>query len=288
MSALAENLIKRISDGLEEYSRAERAVAEVVLDEPERIIHTSLANLARLAEVSEPTVLRFCRSSGSDGYPDFKVKLAQALASYFPFADLPVQPDDVIGAYASKVIEATLDAVLRVRSSLALEVAQQAVSLLTSATKIEFWGVGASGIVAIDAHHKFFRLSSSCVAYADSHMQYMSAITLAPGDVVVAISHTGRTRELLASVELARASGASVIAITAEDSPLAGLADLLLAVDVREDTELYTPMTSRIAHLVVIDILALGVALAGSASSAERLRRIKDQLRHKRVPIGQQ
>ena len=144
--------------------------------------------------------------------------------------------------------------------------------------------MGASGAVAIDAHHKFFRLGVPCVAYADSHMQYMSAATLAPGDVVVAISHTGRTRELLQSVELARASGASIVAITAKGSPLEEFADLLLAVDVREDTDLYTPMTSRIAHLVVIDVLALGVALAGDTRSVERLRRMKDQLRHKRVP----
>lgn len=284
MTVPVDNLLKRISAERDDLSRAERAVAEVVLDQPDRVIYASLAELARWAAVSEPTVLRFCRSLGMDGYQDFKVNLAQALASHFPFADLPIQPSDGVGDYAAKVFEATLDTVMRVRSSFDLAVAERAVNLLKDATKIEFWGVGASGAVAVDAHHKFFRLGVPCVAYADSHMQYMSAATMAPGDVVVAISHTGRTRELLQSVELARASGASVIAITARGSPLAELADLLLAVDVREDTDLYTPMTSRIAHLVVIDVLALGVALAGDTRSVERLRRMKDQLRHKRVP----
>jgi RpiR family carbohydrate utilization transcriptional regulator len=125
-----------------------------------------------------------------------------------------------------------------------------------------------------------------CVAYSDSHMQYMSAATLQPGDAVVAISHTGRTRELLQSVDAARQSGATLIAITAPGSPLAQRADVLIPIDVPEDTDLYTPMTSRIAHLLVIDVLALGVALRGDDRTAERLRRMKDLLRAKRLPKG--
>ena len=284
MIAPVDNLLKRIASDREALSRAERQVADIVLDRPTDLLYASLAELSAQAQVSEPTVLRFCRSIGCDGYQDFKVRLAQSLASHFPYADLAIEPDDGVRDYAVKVLNGTLDTVLQLRSNLDFEAIDSAVDLLRSASKIEFFGVGASGAVALDAHHKFFRLGVPCVAYSDSHMQYMSAATMGPGDVVVAISHTGRTRELLESVQLARESGAAILAITAGDSPLAREAQLLIQVDVPEDTDLYTPMTSRIAHLVVIDVLALGVALAGSDTSVDRLRRIKDRLRHKRLP----
>ncbi len=279
-----ENLLQRMHDARDTLSPAERRVADIALDRPEEVIYASLASVAKDAGVSEPTVVRFCRSLGCDGFGDFKVSLAQSLASHFPYADLPIAPDAGVSDYATKVFDATLDTLVRLRRQLDGPAVERAVELLQAAHKIEFYGVGASGSVAHDAQHKFFRLMIPCVAYSDSHMQYMSAATLRPEDVVVAISHTGRTRDLLESVEAARASRARVVAITTGRSPLARLADVTLAVDVPEDTDLYTPMTSRIAHLVVVDVLALGVALRGSDLASERVRHMKELLRAKRLP----
>ena len=157
---------------------------------------------------------------------------------------------------------------LQVRDKLDTAKLQEAIRLLTQANRVEFYGFGASGAVAVDAQHKFFRLQMSTTAYSDPHMQNMSAVTLTPGDVVVAISQTGRTKSLMQSVQLAKEVGASVIGLCPSGSPLAEMVTLPLFMDVPEDTEIYTPMSSRIAHLVAIDVLAVEI---GRASCRERV-----------------
>jgi RpiR family transcriptional regulator, carbohydrate utilization regulator len=270
-------------DGL---SRSERKVADVVADDAERILGATLAEVARAAGVSEPTVVRFCRSLGLKGYGEFKVRLAQSLVHRGAYADLEVRPGDPASVYAPKIFDATIDMLARVRHALDPAALEAATDLLARAHKIEFYGVGASGAVAIDAQHKFFRLMAPCVAYTDTHMQYMSAATLGPQDVVVAISHTGRTLELIESAALARRSGASVIALTAPGTPLATASTVTLAIAVPEDTDVYTPMQSRMAHLVVIDVLAVGLALRGGEATRARLEHMKAMLRAKRHPRG--
>lgn len=286
MIATPVDLLKRVEDQRSALSPSERRVAELALERPEELIYASLAVVAGQAGVSEPTVVRFCRSVGCTGFQDFKLQLAQSMASHFPYADLPIDADAGVVDYATKVFDATLDTLVRLRRDLDVTAVERAVEHLTAARKIEFYGLGASGSVAQDAQHKFFRLPVPCVAYSDPHMQTMSAATLGREDVVVAISHTGRTRELLESVEVARRSGATILAVTSTGSPLAALADVAIGVDVPEDTDLYTPMTSRMAHLAVIDVLALGVALRGGRGTAERLRHMKESLVRKRVPRG--
>ncbi len=265
-------------------SRSERKVALVVLSQPDKTIHSTLADLANLAEVSEPTVLRFCRTIGCEGFQDFKVRLAQSLVTSFSYSGLEIDPDDAAATFYKKIFNGTIDMLVKVRNQVDDRALEEAITALSQAHKIEFYGVGASGAVAMDAQHKFFRLMVPCVAYTDSHMQFMSAAALDEQDVVVAISHTGRTKELLESVSLARQSGATVIAITAAASPLDELSSITLPVNVPEDTDIHTPMFSRIAHLVVIDVLALGVAIKGGMAMTERLRRVKDSLRNKRLP----
>ena len=152
------------------------------------------------------------------------------------------------------------------------------------ANRVEFYGFGASGAVAADAQHKFFRLQISTAAYTDPHMQNMSAATLKQGDVVVAISQTGRTRALVDSVRRARAVGATVIGLCPSHSPLADEVSMPLYIDVHEDTEIYTPMSSRIAHLVLIDVLAVGVAKTRGPKLAEQLKAVKKSLNPLRFP----
>lgn len=277
-------LLREIESLAAALPRSERKVADVVLDRSDEVLRQTLAELAAASTVSQPTVLRFLRRLGCDGYQDFKVRLAQSLVGRGAYTDLEVKPDDPPGTYPHKIIDATIGALVDLRHALDVDAIEAATNLLGRAHKIEFYGMGASAAVAFDAHHKFFRLMVPCVAYTDAHMQWMSAATLDPEDVVVAISHTGRNRELLESVRLARASGATVIAITASHTPLAESASLTLAVDVPEDTDVYTPMYSRLMHLVVIDVLAVGLALRAGPPVQARLARMKTMLRHRRLP----
>jgi RpiR family transcriptional regulator, carbohydrate utilization regulator len=277
------DLLFRINEYLSSLSKAERKVAEVVLAEPQEVINSNITRISQQAAVSEPTVVRFCRSIGCDGFQDFKVQLAQSLVADVSYLDMNIKLEDDAVTYTHKVFDATINSLIKVRNQLDGDVIEQAVEALTNARKIEFYGFVASGAVAIDAQHKFFHFAVPCVAYTDLHMQLMSAAVLGEGDVVVAISHTGRTKELIESVRLARASGATVIGITAPESPLARLCSIVIGVEVPENTDVYMPAISRIAHLLVIDVLVVGVALGGGAQIAERLGRMKGVLQEWRL-----
>ena len=278
------NLLEALRTGGAGLSRSARKVANIVLERPEAVIRMTLAELASEAAVSEPTVVRFFRAIGCDDYNDFKVALAQSITVDFTYADIDITPDDTAATYATKVFRATFDTLAKVHHNLDFQALDNAVNAIANAHRLEFYGLGASGAVAMDAYHKFFRLIHSCAVYTDSHMQYMAAATLASEDVVVAVSHTGRTKELLESVQLASRNGAMIVAITAPRSPLAEASSVLLSVDVPEDTDVHTPMMSRIAHLLIVDTLAIGVATKGGRTVAERLHRVKESLIAKRIP----
>lgn len=280
---LHNNLLLQIRESLNRFSAAERKVAEAVLAQPRTTISASISELSRQAGVSEPTVVRFCRRIECDGFQDFKVQLAQSLAADVSYLDMDIRPDDNAAAYKQKVFDSVINSLITVRNQLDNTVLERSVEALAGARKIEFYGFVASGAVAIDAQNKFFHFAVPCVAYTDLHMQLMSAAALGPQDVVVAISHTGRTKELIESVKVARQSGATVIGITADDSPLARLCSLVIAVEVPENTDLYMPTISRIAHLLVIDVLAVGVALRGGVDAAKRLQKMKTVLQGRRL-----
>lgn len=277
-------LLRRIATAEETLTPAEAKVASLVLAEPSWVLGQSLMQVAARAGVSEPTVIRFCRSIGLNGFQSFRLRLAQSIASGTVFLPTEIGPGDSPGALADKVLERSARTLIDVRTQLQPARLEQAISLLANARRVEFYGLGSSGIVAADARHKFFRLGIAAAAYADAHLHGMAATMLEPGDVVVAISSTGRTIDLISSVELAREAGADVIAITAPGSPLAAVANVPIEISVDEDTDIYTPMTTRLAQLAIIDVLSVGVALRQGPELAERLERTWRSLRTKRLP----
>lgn len=278
-SALLER-IRTLAPGLR---RSERKVANLVLSRPHAVVNAAIATVAEQAEVSDPTVIRFCRTLGYAGFQQFKLELARSLATGVPYVLQGVQPDEPTDELATKIVERAIATLVQMRNHLNARPMEQAIELLNSAHRIEFYGHGASGIVAADAQHKFFRLGVPTVAYSDPHVHSMSAATLTTDAVVVAISHTGRSRDLLQSAKLALDNGAHVIGITAAGTPLAQQSTVALYADVQEDTDIYTPMTSRIAHLTIIDILAVGLALKRGPEAQQQLEHTKTELRDKRL-----
>ncbi len=281
-----DNILEKIKNSQTQFRRSEQKVADYVLSYANEVIHMRIVDLATEANVSEPTVVRFCRALDCDGFQDFKLRLAQVLAKETRFAQFSMKEDDSVDDFTNSIFDTTASALLSVKNRIDVKMVQKAISLLTSSKRVEFFGFGASGAVATDAQHKFFRLQMSTAAYSDPHMQNMSAVTLTDTDVVVAISQTGRTKALLQSIQLVREAGANVIALCPSGSPLAELATIPLYIDVPEDTEIYTPMTSRIAHLVVIDVLAVGVAKMRGPKLAEHLKAVKRSLHSLRMQEG--
>jgi len=276
------NILEKIANELDTFSKSERKVAEVILASPSTVIHASIAALAKQANISEPTVNRFCRRLDTKGYPDFKLHLAQSLANGTPYVNRHVDENDSADEYTAKIFESTMANLELARKSLDTNSINRAVDLLTQANKISFFGLGASAVVAHDALNKFFRFNVPVVYFDDILMQRMSAINSQQGDVVVLISHTGRTKSLVEVAQLAKENDATVIGITTEGTPLAKECSLVLSVDVAEDTDLYMPMSSRIAQLALVDILATGFTLRRGTKFRDNLKKVKDSLRSSR------
>ncbi len=254
-------LLDSIQTQLDSLSKSERKVALVVLAHPEATVAENITALAKSAQVSEPTVVRFCRSLGYDGWHEFKLKLAQNLALAMPGATESPAQDDLAADLINKICSRSINTLLDLRNHLKPDTIQRALDILVQSNKIEFYGQGSSGIVAADAQHKFFRSGVPTVAYADPHIHSIAATLLKEGDTVVAISQRGNSTSLLRSVELARKGGASIIALAPSGTPLAALATVLIPIDIIFNIDPYTPISARLAHLVVIDILAVGLAL---------------------------
>jgi RpiR family carbohydrate utilization transcriptional regulator len=262
-------------------------VGRLCLADPRAFAKLPVSELADRSHVSKPTVVRFCRSVGYDGLSDFKRKLAGTVNEGVPFIHRSVDVDDKTSDIMVKVIDNTVAAFLKYRndaSSVSIEKAAAALVAAYQAKKqIQFFGVGNSGIVAQDAQHKFFRLGINANAYSDGHMQVMSASILGPGDCVVVISNSGRTRDLMDACDIARKNGATTIVITASGSPLASAGHIHLCADHPEGFDKYSPMVSRLLHLLIIDILATCVALRiGSSTLQPFLSEMKHNLRNKR------
>jgi RpiR family carbohydrate utilization transcriptional regulator len=283
----AGTMLDRIRASLPSLAAAEQRVGRLVLGDPRAFASLPVSELAERASVSKPTVIRFCRSMGYDGLSDFKLKLAGSVSEGVPFIHRSVDADDKAGEVLVKVIDNTVAAFLKYRndaSTYAVERACEAlVATYETGRRIEFYGVGNSGIVAQDAQHKFFRLGVNTVAYSDGHLQVMSASLLGPGDCVVVISNSGRTRDLMDACDIARKNGATTIVITASGSPLATAGHIHLAADHPEGYDRYSPMVSRLLHLMIVDVLATCVALRiGAARLQPLLREMKNNLRTKR------
>ncbi|MCE4552841.1 MurR/RpiR family transcriptional regulator [Roseateles cellulosilyticus] len=283
-------MLERVKAALPALPPAEQRVAKLLLADARSFASLPVSELADRAHVSKPTVVRFCRSVGYDGLADFKLKLAGSVNEGVPFVHRAVDEDDKPSDIIVKVVDNAVAALLHYRNDAASHAFERAIEALADSARhgkrIEFYGVGNSGIVAQDAQHKFFRLGVNTVATSDGHVQLMSATMLQPGDCAVIISNSGRSRDLLDAAEIARKKGATIIIITASASPLAQLAlgpgQILLAVDHPEDFDRYSPMVSRLLHLIAVDILTTGVALKLGQHLRPMLQEIKKNLRAKR------
>ena len=278
------NLIRRITENLSSLRKSEAKVASYILANANAVIKMRIVDLASQSKVSEPTVMRFCKAVGFDGFQSFKLQLAQQLGLGSVFTQFAVEDNDTVADLINKVFDTTVGSLITAREEINSEVLEQAITTISNARRVEFYGFGASGSVAADAQHKFFRLQLSSAAYTDPHIQRMSAISLGDEDVVVAISQSGETQALLQSVELAREAGANVIGLAPQNTSLSRLCNLAIYVNMEEDLKSFTPVSSRIAHLVVIDVLATGVARHRKPLLKEHLKRLEKSQKALRTP----
>jgi len=264
-------MLNKIASARPSLSRAERKVADQVLENPELCIEASIQHLANLAGVSDPTVLRFCRAIGCKGYHDFKIRMAQSIASQDKFFFRDVTTSDTTRQLSAKLVDSAIASMQNIQNQLNHEAMETAIDLYCSADRVEFYGSGGSALVAEDAQLKFFRLGKPAIAYADPHVQKASAVLLDSKALAIAISYSGRNRDVIDAMGLARRSGSPIVTVTRTGSPLESLSDVNLNVEVAEDSDVFSPLKSRLAQMVVLDILAVGVALRGGDKMIDRL-----------------
>lgn len=267
--------LERIRKARSQFSPAEERVAGLILTHPRAVMSEPISEIARRAKVSQPTVIRFCRTMGCQGLADFKLKLASGVTGNVPVAHSQVHVGDSSLDVGVKVVDNTIAAMMEVRDSLNSDTLSKVIDALSRATRVEFYGFGSCGLVAEDAQQKFFRLGIPSSAYTDPQLQEVSATLLKNSDVAVIISNSGRLRHLATTVEVAVNSGATIIALAPSNSQLAKRADYTLAVEHDEGSTMHIPMVSRILMLLLIDVLAVGVSLNRSSPFAELQRQAK-------------
>lgn len=273
------NIIEVVRSMLPELRKSDRKVADVVLADPRRVLNATVAETAAWSDVSQPTVIRFSTAVGCAGFQDFKLRLAQSLALGTPATHSVLLASDEPETVSEKIFDYTLTSLDWARNHLDREALHRAVDVLAGARSIEFFGFGASGIVARDAQQKFPLFGVPCGAQVDAHQQVMIASMMSEGDVAVMISNTGATQSILDVAKIARAAGAKVVGLVGSDSPLVACCDVPILIETLDNTNVYTPTTSRIAALVVVDILSTCVALQRSADHQERVAAMKQRLR---------
>ena len=207
-------LLAPIQRARKNLSPAEKRVADPMLAHPRSALNDAIADLAKAAQVSQPTVIRFCRSLGCVGLSDFKLRLASGLSGSMPLTHTQVTVSDSVLELGVKVLGNTASAMLQVRDQLNRDTLVRAIELLAAAQRIEFFAVGHRGVVADDAQLEFLRFGVPSASFTDPRLQVLAANVLRPSDVVVIIS-SGRVDDLLAVADMARQRGAAVLAIIA-------------------------------------------------------------------------
>jgi len=288
---LAEGVVVRIRALAPSLSPAERRVAELVLEDPSRAASRTITELARAAGTSETTVIRFCKVLGLPGYPELRLRLAAESAREFAregdrarVVGSDIGPDDTMEQIVEKVAFADARAVEETARHLDIETLETVAEAMAAASRIELFGVGASGFVALDLQGKLHRIGRRAYAWLDTHAALASAALLSKGDVAFGISHTGATADTIDVLTEARSRGATTVALTNfPRSPVVGVVDHVLTTAARETTFRSGATASRIAQLTVVDCLFVAVARRHYRETLRALEATYDAVSGRRV-----
>lgn len=262
---------------------AEQRVADFILKHPEELIYLTVTELAEKTETSESTVVRLCQKIGYKGYQEFKIVLARDLVAPTNAIYEQIEPGDALTSLKNKVFQANgqaLQDTLEVLNDVELQGAIDAISV---AKKVEIYGVGGSGPIALDAYHKCLKLGIPAIALSDSDMMAMSSALLKKDMVALGISHTGASRDVCDALQNAKSAGATTICITHRaTSPITKVADFKLFTAAKETAFRSDAMSSRIAQLSIVDVIYVGVALKDYERSTQTVARTREATASKR------
>ena len=257
-----------------DLAASEAKVVDLLLADPLFVGASTTAEVAARAGVSPPTVVRAARALGFTGFTELKIDIARARGTARFFAPPEVLTADATSASVLETsIRAGTDALTALGGAIDLSALDKAVERIQHARQVFSFGAGPSSTVAADAVFRLRTIGVMSVGIPDHLSAMIAARLLGAGDVVIAISSTGRTTSTLAVADAAVSAGASLIAVTNQyDTPLAALAEVALVVGGMPLPSQMAAAGSRLAQLVVIDALVTALALRDQARSrrAER------------------
>jgi DNA-binding MurR/RpiR family transcriptional regulator len=254
------NTILKIKSYYNGLTKTETKIADYVLEHLQDIIYCSVTELAERAGVGETTVLRFCRKMGFNGFQDFKLALAQDLVQPFTNDEEEIVENDTTLSIINKTTTKHMKIIEENRQLLDEKQVEKAIDLILSAKTNVFFGVGSSGLTALQAANSLTRIGIKCDAKQDSHFQAMTAALLTKDDCAIGISVSGSTKDTIHNLEIAKKRGAKIICITSNGkSPITKLADVVLLMSSKESPLEGSSIISQIAQLSVIDILCAAI-----------------------------
>ena len=256
------SLVSKITADLTRLSEAERKIGEYIIQNPELIPHMTTKELSVKSEVSQATIIRFCKSIGIESYKSFKLALVKDLTltevGLTDFSTL--QKKDSPYDLFHKVIQVNKSAIESCANSMDKKELLEAVEAIKVAEKIVFFGVGGSSTAAFDAQYKFTKLGYQSITSLDFHYMLSLIPHLSENDVFIAISTSGKTKDVLELARFAQKKGAKVIAITnINKSPLYKEADIRLCTPNVEQDFRIGSISSRMTQLTIIDTLYMSI-----------------------------
>ncbi|MCX8501782.1 MAG: MurR/RpiR family transcriptional regulator [Alphaproteobacteria bacterium] len=254
-------LIERLHQQLPELPEGQRAVLDYLLADPQSTARETIAQIAEKAQVSMPTVVRTCQRFGYSTVREFMLDLVQDLAAQDFSLHRSISPGDDTAGVIAKITQASVTSLKALGDSLEVQLLDRIVERLAVAERIDCYSVGmASRFMAEELQSRLFRLGRPAHAIFDAHQQLISANSLGPRGVALVISHVGRMPYMLEAAHFAQSQGATVIALTQPDTPLARLADLVVEISVPPDAVMWVGTEAYLAHLLVIEILMVRLA----------------------------
>ncbi|RBW69299.1 MurR/RpiR family transcriptional regulator [Bacillus taeanensis] len=279
-----QHCIPRIRASYAAFSDKEKKIADYILENPNRILHSTISQVAEDLEIADATVFRFCKRIGFKGYQAMKIVLASEIVT--PIKDIheTIKEQDTEKEIAEKIFKSNIRTLNDSINIIDEEMYTKAVNAIVQARRVEFYGNGGSGIIAMDAHHKFLRAGVTTTAYNDSHMQLISLSQLTKDDVIFAISHSGTNKDILDVVDVAKELGVTTIGITnLAKSPLSQRVDIPLYTASQETEYRSEALASRIAQLSIIDALYVNVMIKRKEAGQAALQKVRKAISVKKI-----
>ncbi|TMV50211.1 MurR/RpiR family transcriptional regulator [Paenibacillus mesophilus] len=266
------NTLLKISSIYTSLTKSEQKVADVVMKEPEAAVFYTITDLSEKAGVGETSVIRFCRKLGFKGYQEFKLSVAQNLSTPSQNIHGDIQDEDELSVVVKKISAMNRQNIENTTTLLDEENLRKAISIIREAKKLYFFGVGSSGITAIDGKYRFMRLGYDCSAENDAHIIAMNAALLKKGDVVIGVSTSGSTKDLVDALEIAKRKGARILCLTSHArSPVTQFADVVLLTASKESPLQGGSFSSKMSQIHALDVLSTAVALGQKERTYEAL-----------------